>query len=801
MRYAFRQLIKNPRFAALAMLTLALGIGVNTTTFSLVYALLYRVPPYPDPQRLVNVYATDGHYSRLNQSPANIQDELAAFTVFEHATPYNFVTSNLARSGEPAYRVNGLQVGGDFFTITGVAPLMGRTLEPADDRHGHNGVVVVSEQFWREKLGANPGAIGTVLRLDAKPVVVVGVMPANFQDMLAWGPVDTWQPLGYESWADRRNTWLNIIARVKPEMNHAAVKAQLDTIAARLAHDFPDTNAGHGLNAVGYMESRSMGARTMSWVIMGLMLSVLLIACVNLANLQLARTAVRVREFAVRIALGASGGQLIGQLLAESVLLSVAGGAFGLLVAAWGNRVLGSRLRMGPDAAGFDLPLAYPVLAFTFAASVVTGVLFGLMPALVASRTNVSVALKQGGRGSSGDRGKHRLRQALVVAELALALALLAGAGFFVRGIQKEEGFKTGWPTAGLVTGQLVLPWNSYTNNDLMRAVVLRMEAELAAIPGVDHAAVSTGLPIYGFSGEARFLVDGQPPPAAGQEPQLLSERVTPDFFATIGIPLLAGRRFTAEDRDNARPVMIINRAMAEKLWPKGDAIGHRIGTLADPKKPDWREIVGIVGNVNLTRDMYPGTSRFQTYHPLAQDPDHYLTFTLHGSGATASIAAEALRAITRLDPDLAVYGLMSVDEVIALGSSNMILIGQLLSVAALLGLFLALVGIYGVVANLAAQRTQEIGIRMAVGAQRASILWLILRNGAVLAAAGTGIGLVLAFGLVQVLGVAMPEIQGQDPVQVGLLAVLLAVATLLACWLPARRATRIDPLAALREE
>ena len=448
MKHAFRQILSNPRFAALAMLTLALGIGVNTTTFSLVYALLYRLPPYPGPQRIVDVYATDAHDNRLSQSPANIHDELAQFTVFEHAAPYNFVTSNLARSGEPAYRVTGLQVGGDFFAIIGMAPLMGRPLMPADDRPGHNGVVVVSERFWREKMGANPDAVGTLLRLDAKPVTVVGVMPDSFQDVLAWGPVETWQPLGYDSWADRTNTWLNIIARLKPGVTPAAANAELGAIAARLAHDFPDTNAGHGLNAIGYIENRTEDSRAISWIIMGLMLSVLLIACVNLANLQLARTSGRVREFAVRIALGASGGQLIRQLLFESLLLSAAGGAFGLLVAVWGNRLLGSRLQMGSDMPGFDLPLAYPVLCFTFAASVVTGVLFGLMPAIIASRTNVNTALKQGGRGSSGDRAKHRMRNLLVVAELALALALLAGAGFFVRGIQRLDGLKTGWPTA-----------------------------------------------------------------------------------------------------------------------------------------------------------------------------------------------------------------------------------------------------------------------------------------------------------------------------------------------------------------
>lgn len=801
MNYAFRQIFKNLRFAALAMLTLALGIGVNTTTFSLVYAFLYRLPPYPDPKSIVDIYATDPHDGRLSQSPANVHDELAQFTVFERATPYNYVTSNLARAGEPAYRVNGLQVGGDFFAILGMAPLMGRTLTPADDRGGHNGVVVVSERFWREKLGANPGAVGTVLRLDAKPVIVVGVMPASFEDVLAWGPVETWQPLGYDSWTDRTNTWLSVVARVKPGVNRVMVKVQLDTIAARLAHDFPDTNAGHGLTAIGYMENRTEGARTFSWVIMGLMLFVLLIACVNLANLQLARTASRVREFAVRIALGASRGQLVLHLLTESVLLSLFGGAFGLLVAIWGNRLLGARMLMGSDEPGFEISIAYPVLVFTFTASVVTGVLFGLMPALVASRTNVNVALKQGGRGSSGDRAKHRMRNILVVAELALALALLAGAGFFIRGIQRLGSVKTGWPTAGLVTGRFVLPWNSYTSNDKMRTAATRIESELSAIPGVDHAAISIELPIFGFSGLSGFLIDGQPIPPKGQEPMLLAERVSPDFFATTGIRLFAGRAFTAEDRDNAKGVVIINQAMAEKFWPKGDAIGHRIGTLFDPKKPDWREIVGIVGDVSFVRNANSGATHFQSYHPLAQDPDHYLTFTLHGVGAAESFAEEARSAITRVDPDLAVYGLMTVDELIALSGRDMVLMEELLSIAALLGLLLALVGVYGVVANLAVQRTQEIGIRMAVGAQTSSILWLILRNGAILAAAGTGIGLVLAFGLTRGLSLAMPDIPGQDPVLLAVLAVLLAGATLLACWLPARRATRIDPINALREE
>jgi putative ABC transport system permease protein len=799
-KYAVRQLIKNRGFAAVSILTLALGIGVNTTTFSLVYALLYRLPPYPDPNRIVMVYATTEHEAFQSHSPANLQDELKQLSLFERASAYNYVTSNLGQPGEPAKRVSGLQVGGDYFAILGVAPLMGRILTPLDDRFEHNDVVLVSERFWREKLGANPNALGSKLRLDAKPVTVVGIMPDNCQDLPTWGPVEIWQPLGYGKWDDRRNNWLGLIGRLKPGVTMPAVQTQLSTIASRLEHDYPDTNAGRGLRAVLYKDVHTQGSTLISWVIMGLMLFVLLIACINLANLQLARTSGRSREYAVRIALGASQGQLIRQLLSESLLLSIAGGALGLLVAIWGNRLLGSRIHMGPDDARLVLSLDYHVLGFTFGVSVLTGILFGLMPARFASRTDVNAALKKSGRGSTGDRGKNRMRRILVAAELALALALLSGAGFFVRGVQRLQRYETNWRTSNLVTGSVALPWNSYTNDDQLRAAAVKMEAGLAALPGVDHAAISLSLPLFSFSGMSSFLIDGQPAPANDQAPKVFTERITPDYFSTLGIHLLAGREFTPADRGDSKGVIIINRAMADKFWPNGDAIGHRIGTLVDPKKPDWREIVGIVSDVKFVRNQDSG-ARFQSYHPLAQDPDHYLTFSIHTVGRPEPLLDAARRAITRIDPDVAVYNLVTVDQEIERSGSNMALVGQLLSVAALLGLLLALVGIYGVVAYLAAQRTQEIGIRMALGAQREAVLRLILFNGAKLAAAGTLVGLFLAYGLTRGLGVAMPDIPGQDPVLIVVMALLLVGATLLACWVPARRATRIDPVVALRDE
>jgi putative ABC transport system permease protein len=800
MKFALRQLCKNPGFTALAMVTLALGIGVNTTTFSLVYAMLFRIPPYPHPDQIVMVYATSPQEPFQSQSPANLQDELKAFTLFSHAAVYNFVDSNLGRSGEPASRINGLEVGGDFFSILGIPPLMGRVLTPADDQPGKNQAVVVSERFWRNNLKANPDPIGMQLRLDAQPVTVVGVMPESSQDLLAWGQVEIWRGLAYKDWSDRRNAWLRVVARLKPGVGKTELQTQLTTIAARLAHDHPDVNAGFGLRAVTYKEEHGEGSVLISWVIMGLMVAVLLIACINLANLQLARAAGRTREYAVRIAVGASRLQLTSQLMVESLVLSLAGGALGLMVACWGNRLLGSRLQMGGDSAGFPLSLDYPVLGFTLLASVATGILFGVMPARFASRTDVNSSLKQSGRGSSGDRGRHRLRQTLVCVELALALVLLSGAAFFVRGLQRLQRVETNWRTSDLVTGHVVLPWNSYANNDQLRAGADRLEAALASLPGVDHAAVSLSIPIFSFAGLAPFEVEGQPPPDADKGPKVLTERITPDYFATLGISLVAGRNFTAADRAGSKPVVIISRSTAEKFWPKGDAIGHRIATLEDPTKPDWREIVGIAENVRFVRNLNP-LGRLQSYRPLAQDPDHYLQFTLHSRVGAGPLLEASRRAVAGVDPDLAVYGLSTVDQIIVRSNSNMVLVGQLLSVAALLGLFLAIVGIYGVVAYLAAQRTHEIGIRMALGAQSAEVLWLVLRNGAKLALGGTAAGLILAAGLTFGLGRALPELPGKDPMLIAGMAALLILATLAACWLPARRATQIDPIRALRDD
>jgi putative ABC transport system permease protein len=806
LRFALRQLTKSPGFTATALLTLALGIGVNTTTFSLVNALLFRLPPYRDPNRLVQVFRTTPQSQFNRQAPADIRDEIEQSTVFQAASPYCFNNANLARPGEPAERITGLNVAGNFFETLGLAPLFGRGLTKADDRSGHDDVVLVSEHFWREKLGADPKALGTVLRLDGKSVTVVGVMPAAAQDIMSFGNIDIWQPLGYgeEQWRIRNNQWLNLLGRLKPGVSLAQAQAESSTIAARLAHDYPATNAGSGLSVLAYSYVRSAGGtRQVSWIVMGLTLSVLLIACVNLANLQLARTSGRVREHAVRIALGASRAQLVRQLLAESILLSLAGGALGLLVASWGNKLLSSRIStdvFSDAATGFAMPLDYRVMGFMLLASVGTGIVFGLMPAWIASRTNVNEALKQGSRGSTGDRSKHRLRQGLVVAELALAMAALAGAAFFVRGVQHLGRVDSGWDTGNLLTGNFVLSYNTYGNNDQVRRVVDRLESQLAAIPGVDHVAISGSVPIFYFSHTLNFLIDGRAAPPRGQEPLAMVERVTPGFFTTLKYHLLAGRFLSTADRADSRQVVVINSAMAKQFWPKGDAIGHRIGG-TDPSNPGWQEIVGIVNEVQLAGNPSVPETHFQMYRPFTQDPEHWLTLSVHSVGPVENLAETVRLTVARVDPDLAVYGLSTAHDSIEKAGKNMSLVGQLLSFAAALGLLLSLVGIYGVIANLALQRTQEIGIRMALGAEAAAVLWLILRNGVKLAAVGTGIGLVMAFLLTWGLQKGMPFIPGRDPALVLGLAALLVAATLFACWLPAQRATRVNPVEALRAE
>ncbi|HMD62085.1 MAG TPA: FtsX-like permease family protein, partial [Opitutaceae bacterium] len=582
-------------------------------------------------------------------------------------------------------------------------------------------------------------------------------------------------------------------------------QAEADAIAARLAHDYPQANAGNGLRLAFWNVTRTSDlSRRVSWLCMGLAGFVLLIACANLANLQLARMAGRVRELAVRIALGASRPQLIRQLLVESLLLSAIGGAVGVLLASWGVRLIGKEIVI-TGVQGLDLPINAGVLAFTLLASVATGIGVGVIPAWIASRTEVNAALKQGSRGSTGDRSRHMFRRALIVSELALALMLLSGAGYFVRGMQRLAHADLGWRPGGLITATMSLPFNAnYLTDAQCRAFFDKLGAKLAALPGAQQATISAYLPVTGFWRTSGVVLDGRPTPPRGKEPLVYLDPVTPNHFSTLGMRLVRGRGFTDADRADSRRVAVINEAMARDLWPGEDPVGKRIAG-ASPAKPEWMEIVGVVNEVHATVEFVrrPDT-HFQVYVPLNQTPSsyvHWFNLAIQSAAPAPTVAAALRAAVQQIDPDQPVYGIESAGESMQQFTSGLAVTGHMLGVFALVGLALSAVGLYGVIANLVAQRTSEIGIRMALGAQSRDVLWLVLGQGVRLAATGTVIGLACAWALIRLLDSILPAIPGGDPLAVACVASLLAAVALVASWLPARRAAAVDPIIALRSE
>jgi predicted permease len=806
-RFAFRQLLKYPAFTAVAVLTLALGIGVNTTMFSVLNTLVLQASAAPDSGRLVALLGTSGQSQERYLSPADFYDYQAQNTAFEQVGAYDQTNFNLAEPGQPAQRLTGMSVTGNFFQIFGIPPELGRAVGPENDRAGTGLVAVLSDGFWRSHFAADAAVIGRTVRMDGHQVTIIGVMPTDFDTLTYWGHVDVWESLSLDAGGRhvRDNSWLRGIGRLKRGVTLAQAAAEAKAIASRLAHDFPLTDAGNGLRLVSWNAIRTSDvSRNISWMCMGLAGFVLLIACANLANLQLARMAERVRENAVRIALGASRMQLIRQLVVESLLLSVIGGAVGVLIATWGTKMIGNGIYIA-DVRGVDLPINTDVLIFTLLASAVTGVVVGTIPAWIASRTDVNAALKQGSRGSTGDASQHLFRQALIVAELALALILLAGAGFFVRGTQRLASADLGWRPDGLTVASMSLPYNvNYQTDAQVQAFFDKLSARMAALPGTQQATISAYLPITGFWRTSGIAVEGRAVRAHGMEPLVYYNSETPGNLGNLGMRLTSGRDFTTADRADTVPVAIINESMARDLWPGENPIGRRIADSAS-KIPTWIEVVGVVSDVHSTLELVrqPDTP-FQVHLPLSQTPStyiHWFSVAIRSSAPETDVAAGLRAAVQQIDPDQPVYDIFSAREAMAQITTGFVLTGRMLGAFALIGLALSAVGIFGVIANLVAQRTPEFGIRMALGAQSGDVLWLVLGQGLRLTALGTVIGLACAWGLIRVLVAIVPGIHGGDPLALAGVVVVLAGVATLACWLPARRATRVDPIIALRAE
>lgn len=807
LKYAIRQLSRGPGFTFVALVTLALGIGVNTAMFTLLNAVILRESPVFESDRLVSIFRTSPQSQVWPHSPANVRELQKQATSFQSIAAFTWSNINLAEPGQPAERLPAMVTSAEFFPLFGISPEIGRVFTPEEDRAGTGRVAVISDGFWRSHFGGSTGVIGRTVRMDGQPVTIIGVMPPRFDNPLYWGRVDVWMPLAYDEtiWRIRDDHWLQAMGRLKPGITLAQAQVETAAIAKRFAHDHPETDAQDGLRLESWNKVRvSDLSRRISWLCMGLSSFVLLIACANLANLQLARTADRLHEHALRIALGASRMQLIRQFLVESVLLSMLGGVAGVLVALWATRLIGSEIVIS-DVAGFDLPIDLRVLSFSAAVAVATGIAFGTVPALVSSRADVGSSLKQSGRGATGGLPSHRLRKALIVSELVLALVLMSGASYFIRGMQRIAHTDMGWRPEGLLTAGLTLPFNaSYSTDEQCRAFFDKLETKLRELPGVRDAAVSATLPITGFWSSSNFVIEGRAAPEHGREPLAYSNPVSPGYFSTLGIRLMRGRDFDSSDRATSRPVVIIDESMANKLWPGEDPIGKRIGDV-DSSNRNWREVVGVVGDVRAFIEIVrPADTPFQQYLPLSQVPSHtahYLSIALRSSAPLATLEPEIRRAIAAIDPDQPVFSMYPAPEAIRHFTSSFTLVSQLLSIFAVLGLLLSAVGLYGVIANLVAQRTSEIGVRMALGAQVRDVLWMVLRQGMVLALVGICIGLACAWGLVRALDALVPAIPGGGPMGLVLITAILASVALLACWLPARRAARVDPITALRAE
>lgn len=809
LRFAIRQLLKTPGFTVVALVTLALGIGVNTSMYTLVDVLLFRSAPFPDSERLVTIQGTTAQTQHDGFSFAETEEMRAQTTggagqahTLESLTTLSGWTDAYSEPGQPAERLFSIDASADFFATFGVQPMLGRAYTTDEEAPGHNQVAILSYAFWQTHFGGDPNILGRTLRLNAEQVTVIGVMPASFTYPLLWGKIDLWRPITIPRHivGDRNNRFFGVVARLHPGVTREQVRAQLTPLAARWAHDYPQTSAGRGFNLVELQKATMDDTGTfIVWLMLGLSGSVLLIACANLANLQLARATANVRDLAIRSALGASRFRLILHQLTECMVLAVAGGFGGLLVALWLNAALGCAIRIG-DVQGLSLSMNGRILTATFLVSLLTGVLFGLLPAWLASRSDAVAMLKQQHRGSTSGKGSQFARHALIVAEVALALALLSAAGVMIRGFQAMIRRPSGWDTDRVLVANIHLPEQStYDTEDKRRVGIKKLEQRLAQIPGAKHTTVCTNVPTFGYSKELPIQVAGQTSDDPNKQPTAGYFMVGSDFFATMGIPLREGRAFPPDLRPENPPVVVVGESLAQKFWPGESAIGKRIGD-RQGNAIVWREIIGVVGDVRFPLNPGNPDTMLQVYKPLVNEPWGYLHLVVRGP-TPARFKNDLRRAVSDIDPDVAVDELYTIPESVDRFEHNIIVANETLGGFALLGLALAAVGLYGVISNLVAQRTGEFGIRLALGATPRDLLRLVLGRGLMLTLTGLAIGSVLAYALNRLLGSSMPRMAGTDPVTLLAVAAVLFAVALFACWVPARRAARVNPLEALRVE
>jgi len=804
LRYSTRRLARTPGFTAIVLLTLALGIGANTAIFSVVNGVLLRALPYPESDRLITV---EHFYPSLNnlRAPVSVpgfRDYRARTRLFQHAAVETGWAPNLTGHGDPE-RLTGTEATADYFATLGARALHGRTFTQDEDQPGRPSVVVLSYGLWQRLFGGAASAVGQTLILNGEAHEIVGVMPAGFRDFFN-RRAELWRPLHFrpEQYADNQRTseYLSFLGRLAPGMTLGAAQTDMTAYAAQLRQGFPNNYARDWTLTVTPLQEKAVGGiRTALLVLFGAVGFVLLIACANVANLLLARAASRIKEVAIRSALGAGKRHIVRQLLSESLLLSLGGAAGGLILAAGAVRLVHS-LNPTNLPRVENIQLDAQVLWFTLLTALVTGVLFGLAPVVQTLRTNLQDTLKEGGRSAHADRGGERLRQLLVVAEFALALTLLTGAGLLIRSFARVEGVDPGFDPRHLLTFNIALPQAKYPSDTQQLALFDAMLPRIASLPGVQGVGATSVLPFGGSWSTGSFNVEGYQRPANAPMPWGDLRSVTPGFFATMRIPLRAGRFFTEQDKAGAPAVAIVDEEFVHRFFPGADPVGKRItfNDLGDTAIR-WINIVGVVGHTK--HEGLDAQARIQVYFSNAQNPGRFRSIVVRTAGEPMAVLGAVRDAVHGLDRDLAISQAAPMEQLVDQSVGQRRFSTLLLGLFAGIALVLASIGIYGVMSYSVAQRSHELGVRMALGAKRGRVLRLVMQRGIAAALPGVAIGLLGAFALTRVLQNQLFGVSATDPLTFGAVAALLTLVALSASLVPALRATRVDPVVALREE
>lgn len=802
LRYGVRMLAKKPGFTLLAVLTLALGIGANTAIFSVVNGVLLKPLPYREPEQLIRLFERSDRQPRFPMSPGDFQDYRDRNQTLSGLALYTRQDLELSDPARPERWV-AMQITAGFFELLGQKPMLGREFTRQDEAPGANQVVILSNALWRRRFNGDSKIVGQSITLLGRPFTVVGVLPPGVQHVGGdyrstphGESVDAWWPVELPAQAIRFAHYLNAIGRIKPGVTLEQADADLNLIARQLAEQFPNTNQGWTI-AVRSLHEEIVGrSRALLWVLLGVVFFVLLIACVNIANLLLARATSREREIAVRAALGARPGRIVRQMLTESLLLALLGGIVGVGLSQWAIDAVRS---LGPEQLPRLQAIAIDgrILLFTLGVAVVTGILFGLAPALHARGIHLNELMKEGGRSGVGSR-QRRLRDALVVAEVALALALLVGAGLLMRSFLKLQQTDAGFRPDRVLTASLSLPRARY--NDATKAIAFhdRLLEKMSALPGVQSAGLTSDLPWTGYDENAGFSIEGKSfPPNDG--PSGRYHYVSADYFRTIGTPLIAGRFFSSVDRKDAPRALLINQSLAERYWPGESAVGKRITFASKPTEKDWLTIVGVVGDVKDFPTSPAAEPAF--YLAMSQSFDPRIFLAVRSAVEPLKMAETVRGALREIDPELPIADVRTLDSVASAAVGGQRFALWLVGLFAALAVGLASIGVYSVLTFLVEQRTHEIGVRMALGAGLGDVLSLTLRQGMKPVLGGIALGVAICFGITRLLKGLLFEVSATDPLTITVVAVSLAVVALFACYLPARRAARIDPMIALRCE